>query len=111
MAIELASAISAYKSAVGRAAGGEEGGAGLGGIGGSGGNSANDFSAMVKNFAQNAITKNEMSEQLSAAAAAGKANIDQVVIAVAEAETTLSTVVAVRDKVLEAYREILRMPI
>ena len=49
--------------------------------------------------------------QLSAAAAAGKANIDQVVIAVAEAESTLNTVVAVRDKVLDAYREILRMPI
>ena len=57
---------------------------------------------------------NEESEDLnsgSAAAAAGKASIDQVVIAVAEAETTLATVVAVRDKVLEAYREILRMPI
>jgi flagellar hook-basal body complex protein FliE len=66
---------------------------------------------MVKNFTQNAIDKSEMSEQLSAAAAAGKANIDQVVIAVAEAESTLNTVVAVRDKVLDAYREILRMPI
>jgi flagellar hook-basal body complex protein FliE len=66
---------------------------------------------MVKNFAQTAVEKSEMSEQLSAAAAAGKANIDQVVIAVAEAESTLNTVVAVRDKVLAAYREILRMPI
>lgn len=109
MAIELANAISAYKSAVGRST--DPSSAGLGGIGGSGSGSANDFSAMVKNFAENAIEKNVMSEQLSAAAAAGKANIDQVVIAVAEAETTLSTVVAVRDKVLEAYREILRMPI
>ena len=105
MAIELANAISAYKSAVGRAAQGDLPG------GGTLDNSANDFSMMVKNFTQNAIDKSEMSEQLSAAAAAGKANIDQVVIAVAEAESTLSTVVAVRDKVLEAYREILRMPI
>jgi flagellar hook-basal body complex protein FliE len=93
MAIELASAISAYKSAVNRVG------------------ASNSFSTMVKNFAQNAIEKNEQGERLSAAAAAGKASIDQVVIAVAEAETTLATVVAVRDKVLEAYREILRMPI
>lgn len=107
MAIELANAISAYKSAVSRSADGE--GPGLSGVGA--GSSANDFSTMVKNFAQNAVEKSEMSEQLSAAAAAGKANIDQVVIAVAEAETTLNTVVAVRDKVLEAYREILRMPL
>jgi flagellar hook-basal body complex protein FliE len=105
MAIELANAISAYKSAVGRAAQGDLPG------GGAVDSSANDFSMMVKNFTQNAIDKSEMSEQLSAAAAAGKANIDQVVIAVAEAESTLSTVVAVRDKVLDAYREILRMPI
>ena len=105
MAIELANAISAYKSAVGRAAQGDL----LGG--GAVNSSANDFSMMVKNFTQNAIDKSEMSEQLSAAAAAGKANIDQVVIAVAEAESTLNTVVAVRDKVLDAYREILRMPI
>ena len=105
MAIELANAISAYKSAVGRAAQGDLPGAGAVD------NSANDFSMMVRNFTQNAIDKSEMSEQLSAAAAAGKANIDQVVIAVAEAESTLNTVVAVRDKVLEAYREILRMPI
>ncbi len=109
MAIELANAISAYKSAVGRVT--DSDGPGLGGIGGAGSSAGNDFSTMVKNFAQNAVEKNEMSEQLSAAAAAGKANIDQVVIAVAEAETTLNTVVAVRDKVLEAYREILRMPI
>jgi flagellar hook-basal body complex protein FliE len=109
MAIEIANAISAYKSAVGRATDGDV--SGLGGIGGAGSSSANDFSTMVKNFAQTAVEKSEMSEQLSAAAAAGKANIDQVVIAVAEAESTLNTVVAVRDKVLAAYREILRMPI
>ncbi|MCH7865437.1 MAG: flagellar hook-basal body complex protein FliE, partial [Proteobacteria bacterium] len=35
--------------------------------------------------------------------------INQGVTAVAEAEVTLQTVVMVRDKVLEAYREILRM--
>jgi flagellar hook-basal body complex protein FliE len=102
MAIELVNAISAYKSAVGRT---EQGG-NL-----NTGSTANDFSTMVKNFAQNSIDKSVASEQLSAAAASGKANIDQVVVAVAEAETTLNTVVAVRDKVLEAYREILRMPI
>ena len=106
MAIDLANAISAYKSAVGRVADGGESSLGV-----TGPSDADNFSTMVKNFAQTAIEKNEMSEQLSAAAAAGKANIDQVVIAVAEADTTLRTVVAVRDKVLEAYREIMRKPI
>ena len=106
MALDLSNAIDAYKSAVGRASGDTVSGIGkLSKIG------ENDFTSMVKNFAGDAIRKGENSEKLSAAAAAGKANIDQVVVAVAEAETTLNTVVAVRDKVLEAYREILRMPI
>jgi flagellar hook-basal body complex protein FliE len=34
-----------------------------------------------------------------------------VVTAVAEAEATLQTVVAVRERIIEAYKEILRMPI
>ena len=106
MATELSSAIDAYRSAVGRASGDRVSEISKPNI-----NGANDFTSMVKNFANDAIQKGESSERLSAAAAAGKANIDQVVIAVAEAETTLNTVVAVRDKVLEAYREILRMPI
>ena len=39
------------------------------------------------------------------------ADLSQVVTAVAEAETTLQTVIAVRERVIEAYKEILRMPI
>jgi flagellar hook-basal body complex protein FliE len=34
-----------------------------------------------------------------------------VVTAVAEADLTLQTVVAVRDRVIEAYQNIMRMPI
>ena len=71
----------------------------------------NDFSQMVKNFAESAVEVGKNSEAQSAAAAAGKADLNSVVVAVAEAELTLNTVVAVRDKVLEAYRQIIRMPI
>ena len=39
-----------------------------------------------------------------------KADLSSVVTAVAEAELTLQTVVAVRDKVIESYKQILRMP-
>ena len=37
--------------------------------------------------------------------------MNKVVTAVAEAELTLQTVVTIRDKVIEAYRDIMRMPI
>ncbi len=44
-------------------------------------------------------------------AALGKADLVDVVTAVAAAEATLETVVAVRDQVIRAYQEIMRMPI
>jgi len=43
--------------------------------------------------------------------AAGKANIVDVVTAVAETEVAIDTLVSVRDKVVAAYEEIMRMPI
>ena len=43
--------------------------------------------------------------------AAGKANIVDVVTAVAETEVAIDTLVSVRDKVISAYEEIMRMPI
>jgi len=42
---------------------------------------------------------------------AGQANVTEVVTALANAESTLNTVVTVRDRVISAYQEILRMPI
>ena len=43
--------------------------------------------------------------------AAGKANIVDVVTAVAETEVAIDALVSVRDKVIPAYEEIMRMPI
>jgi len=43
--------------------------------------------------------------------AMGQGNVVDVVTSVAEAELTVQTIVAVRDRVLSAYQEILRMPI
>ena len=104
MTLESSNAISAYNSALNRL---KE----TPGNSGSGQVNVNDFTQMVKNFAESAVEVGMKSEVQSAAAAAGKADLNSVVVAVTEAELTLNTVVAVRDKVLEAYREILRMPI
>ncbi len=43
-------------------------------------------------------------------AVAGGANLQEVVEAVNAAEITLQTVVAVRDRIITAYQEIIRMP-
>lgn len=45
------------------------------------------------------------------AVAAGKANVVDVVTAVAESETAIQTLVAVRDRVISAYEDIMRMQI
>jgi len=45
------------------------------------------------------------------AVATGKANMVDVVTAVAESETAIATLVSVRDKVISAYEDILKMPI
>lgn len=70
-----------------------------------------DFAGMLEDAAKNVAETLHESERQSIRAAAGTADINEVVAAVSRAEITLQTVVAVRDKVLQAYQEILRMPI
>lgn len=69
-----------------------------------------EFGDLVKNAIEQAVKIGEQSENLSIAGINDRADINQVVTAVAEAEVTLRTVVTVRDKVIDAYKEIIRMP-
>lgn len=69
------------------------------------------FANMVKGVAQDAIGSAKEAEDLSKAALAGKASLRDVVTAVNNAELTLETVVTVRDKVISAYNDIIKMPI
>ena len=70
-----------------------------------------DFAEVLKDAAKSSIGALKTAEQGSAAAIAGKADIREVVAAVTNAELTLETVVNVRDKVINAYNDIMRMPI
>lgn len=69
------------------------------------------FGEMVKNAAVKGIQTIRAGEAASAAAVTGDASLPEVVQAVTAAELTLQTVVAVRDKLVAAYQEIMRMPI
>ena len=73
--------------------------------------SGDQFASLVRSAIDEAIKVGEKSEQLSIQGVNDRADLNQVVTAVAEAEVTLQTVVSVRDKVLESYKQILRMPI
>jgi len=51
------------------------------------------------------------SDAQTRAAANGKANMVDVVTAVSETEVAIDAVVAVRDRVIQAYEDIMKMPI
>jgi flagellar hook-basal body complex protein FliE len=73
--------------------------------------SAPDFGTMVTGAAESALQTIQNSEQVAAAGVSGTADVQQVVQALSDAELTMQTVVAVRDKVLGAYNDIMRMTI
>ncbi|MCF3973415.1 flagellar hook-basal body complex protein FliE [Paracoccus salsus] len=64
------------------------------------GEAAEDFAAQMAQV-----------DAVSTGAMTGKTETHQLVQTIAEAELAMETVVAIRDKVVEAYQEILRMPV
>jgi flagellar hook-basal body complex protein FliE len=69
------------------------------------------FSEMLQQVAKDAVETTRGAETASLQAVEGKADLQQVVNAVTAAELTVQTVTAVRDRVIAAYQEVLRMPI
>jgi flagellar hook-basal body complex protein FliE len=70
-----------------------------------------DFGNLVQEAIRQAGQSANVAESQAMAVAAGQADIVDVVTAIAAAETQLQTVIAVRDQVISAYQEIMRMPI
>jgi flagellar hook-basal body complex protein FliE len=50
-------------------------------------------------------------EAVSLQAVANQADLNEVVAAVTDAEVALQSVIAVRDKVIQAYNDVIKMPI
>lgn len=69
------------------------------------------FRGLVRDLIGDASAAGTTSEQVTADVMMDKADLTEVVMAVNNAELTLQTVIAVRDKVVEAYQEVIRMPI
>ena len=79
--------------------------------GGATGATAGDFSSFLQGALKDGIGTMKQGETMAARQVSGQANIVDVVGAVNQAEITLDTVVAVRDKVVQAYQSIMNMPI
>ncbi|MBI1273116.1 MAG: flagellar hook-basal body complex protein FliE [Alphaproteobacteria bacterium] len=67
------------------------------------------FGELLEKLSNETIDSLKQAEQTTAAGAVGKANLTDVVMAVNKAEMTLQTVVSIRDRVVSAYQEIIRM--
>ncbi len=69
------------------------------------------FAAFLKQRLENAEATLRTGETVSTQGLLGKADVQSVVEAVTAAELTLKEVTAIRDRVVAAYQEIMRMPI
>lgn len=74
-------------------------------------NSVGSFGDVLASSIDEAIDANRTSENTSIQAASGQSDLQDVVEAVNAAEISLQTVVSIRDRMISAYQEILRMPI
>jgi flagellar hook-basal body complex protein FliE len=75
------------------------------------GQAGGSFGNVLKEAVSALHQASRVSDAQTQAMAAGKANIVDVVTAVAETEVAIDTLVSVRDKVIAAYEEIMKMPI
>ena len=95
-AIGAVQATAAYRAA--QATGGAEAGGG-------------DFAATLQRAVEGAVDLGHAADTASNNALLGDGGITDVVLAVSRAEMALQTAVALRDRVVSAYQDVMRMPI
>jgi flagellar hook-basal body complex protein FliE len=72
---------------------------------------ASDFTAMLASIAGEAVDKTKAAEAASLRGVRGSASVEEVVSTIMDAERSLQTALAVRDKLAQAYLELSRMGI
>ena len=86
-------------------------GGGAAGVGKASEGGAMSFGALLKETLGNVMEAGKKSDAQTIAMASGKANVMDVVTAVAETDVAVSTLVSVRDRVIQSYEDIMKMPI
>ena len=75
------------------------------------GGTGNNFADMLAQQVQGVVDAGATSDRMAIDMVNGKANIVDMVTALSETEIAIETMVTVRDRVISAYEEIMRMPI
>lgn len=70
-----------------------------------------EFSGLVASAIEETAKAIKVGESAALDVAAGDAALVDVVTAISAAEVALETAIAVRNRVIEAYQEVMRMPI
>jgi len=83
------------------------GGAGAAAGGGSGGG----FGATLQRAISGAIADGRVADRQATGAIAGQGDLTDVVTAVSRAELALQTATAIRDRFVQAYQDVMQMPI
>jgi flagellar hook-basal body complex protein FliE len=81
------------------------------GLGGASVAPGGGFGDILKSAMSDVMKTTKTAESQMAAQVHGKAELVDVVTAISAAESSLETVMAIRDQVINAYQEIMRMPI
>lgn len=69
------------------------------------------FGAALSRAMEQAVEVGREADAATTRALTGQGSVTDVVLAVGRAELTLQTAVAVRDRVVAAYQDVMRMPI
>jgi len=69
------------------------------------------FGATMQRAIEGAVELGKSADTASTQALLGQGSVTDVVLAVQRAEMALQTAVAVRDRVISAYQDVMRMPI
>ncbi len=107
--VTFSTAAAAYANGIGGAV--QSGGASAAVVSGTGPGAGGGFADLVNDALSAARDTGLKAEGDAAQALKGEVSLHEVVTSVTSAEVTLQTVVAMRDRVISAYNDILRMPI
>lgn len=69
------------------------------------------FGAALQRAVEGAVEAGQAADSTGARALAGQGGVSEAVLALSRAELALQTAVAVRDRVVSAYQDVMRMPI
>jgi flagellar hook-basal body complex protein FliE len=72
---------------------------------------ASGFGGMFKRALEQGVEIGRSAEAASTSAMLGQGGVTEAVLAISKAELTLQTAVAVRDRIVSAYQDVMRMPI